>query len=183
MSKSSDAIRKLFTNMNAFHSMLIGSVFLYPLLYREVMNRLGYAYYGDSHTTFYASGLGLLSGITYIIRHEHVNYWYCPPYARTRWLAMQAPSLFVKSVLFSGISYLILEFLWLVTHMSTGSSNNAYGRWAAGLVVYYIENLLVSVMMNFLAKPIRLDDENSIGEQYAISGLNTKDFSINVVSI
>jgi hypothetical protein len=161
--------------------MLAGSVFLYPLLYREIMNRLGYPYYGDSHTTFYASGLGVLSGIVYIIRHEHVNYWYSTPFARTRWIAMQAPSLFVKSVIFSALGYLILEFMWLVTHLSSGSSSNAYGRWAAGLVVYYIENLLVSIMMNFLAKPVRLDDENSVGEQYAISGLNSKDPSIHVI--
>jgi hypothetical protein len=47
--------------------------------------------------------------------------------------------------------------------------------------VYYIENLLVSIMMNFLAKPVRLDDENSVGEQYAISGLNSKDPGIHVI--
>ncbi|CAG9314585.1 unnamed protein product [Blepharisma stoltei] len=180
--RTSDEIRKLFTSPKPFHALLAINMIVFPMLYREFGLSFAYIRNFDSWSYFQAIGLGFMEAIAFIAAHEHIVYWYDPPYGRIHWLALQIPSSFMKSLFFCATNLILMSILWTVTHLRLAYEMSfyfIYQDFAIGAIVFNINYILTTMLKNFLAKPTLLDDENSIGEQLAISGLTINDENIH----
>ena len=174
VSSGKDEIRRLFTSISPFHMHIPASGILYPMLFKELGMVLGYARV-SAWGSFYSMSLGVLSGLIYLFRHEYITYWFSPPYSRLKWLSITAPEVLVITIVVNIIFTALLNLVWLLWKYELGGVDYC----SYGIVIYFVDALLTRVLQNFLAKPIRLDDENNLGEELAISGLSQKDVEIH----
>jgi hypothetical protein len=164
-----DELRKLFTSINPFHMNILISGMMYPMLFKELGLILGYSRI-NSWGNFYATGLGIGMSVVYLLRHDYINYWYDPPYSRVHWVCLKVPEGFITSIIGNFFLTIGLSLIWMVWKYEIPG----YDYYTYGVIVYFVDYLMTKVLCNFLAKPTRLDDENTLGEELAISGLLIK---------
>ena len=147
---------------------------LYPMLFKELGIILGYSRL-SAWGNFYASGVGISMTIVYLFRHEYITYWHNPPYSRIKWILVIAPASLGISIAFNIILITVCNPIWAMWKHEIGG----YEYFTYGIIVYFIDSLCVKTLQNFLSKPIKLDDENNLGEELSISGLGQKEISIH----
>ena len=174
VSTSKDEFRKLFTSITTFHFYVPASGILYPMLFKELGLVLGYSRI-TSWGSFYATTVGVAIAVAYLLRHEYINYWYDPPYSRLQWISIKAPEAFVVSVTFNSFIIIAANFFWFLWKYEFPG----FDYWLYGVAIYFIDSLLTKILKNFLAKPTKLEFENNLGEELAISGLLLKDPEIH----
>lgn len=170
VSSGRDELRKLFTSITPFHLHIVISCILYPMLFKELRMLIGYSKV-SSWGNFYGLSLGLVVALAYLLRHEYITYWFNPSYSRLMWLGVKFPGVVITSISVNVALTIGLNLMWALWKYEIPGTE----YWSYGTVVYTIENLLSRVLQNFLAKPIRLDDKNNLGEELAISGLTQKE--------
>lgn len=174
VSSSKDEFRKLFTSLNAFHVSILGTIVVYSYIFKEFGVILGFyriSYWGSS----YSWAIGTMSSLTHLLRHQYLNYWYDPPFSRLAWVTKKVPETLLFSIVLNIVTMLIMNVFWILFKFEVPG----FEYWSYGVFIVALDLLMARVLQNFLASPIKLDDENYLGEELCISGLTTKDGEIH----
>ena len=173
INSETDAFRKLFTSLSAFHALIAVSALVYPVLYREAAIALGYSRGGSSFESSLACGVGLLNALLHLLRFEYTLIFYDQPYGRVQWLGMSVPGAFLKAAALSLLTFTGLSLAWALGRGGDTVHVSAWVQLTASTQCVFLDHLLTSMLNNFLAKPVYLGDRNSIDEQLSVSGLTT----------
>lgn len=173
-SSSLDEVRKIFTSISFFHALIIASIVIYNVLFRELNYVLGFTRV-NAWMSFLSMLAGILSSLLYILRHDYIAYWFDPPFGRISWVCQNTPRLLVVSLVVSVSSVVLGNFIWLFLRYEIGGTE----YWTYVFIITFLDSLLTTMMQNFLAKPSFLDDLNYLGEELAVIGLLTKDIEVH----
>ena len=174
VSSSIDEIRKLLTSVNYSHGLMLSSMVIYNILFSEIASILSYPRLSQ-WSLFLGYTTGLVSSTIYLLRHDYIIFWFDPPFPRTNWLIRETPNLLIISLICSLISLLLSNIFWLLYKHEIGGFDST----VLSMILIFLDYLLTKMMQNFLAKPCYLDDQDYLGEEVAISGLNLKDTDIH----